>query len=161
MGSRLDMLRGDIDEAIAQADNGEMCPSEEVFQRLRQRNVDAAHNYDSPRKVEAVAVLRVLHGARDLENLALEDELIRRDRTNAATENVCLCGRCYDFWRERVGIEPTQDGVTAPDSVLKTGQATRPDPPPCLFSSIPHACSRVQQERASCRVVSISTMKSS
>ena len=30
------------------------------------------------------------------------------------------------LWRERVGIEPTQDGVTAPHTVLKTGETTRP-----------------------------------
>ena len=35
-------------------------------------------------------------------------------------------------WRERVGIEPTgaTEGVSV--AVLKTGQATRPDPPPML-----------------------------
>ena len=32
----------------------------------------------------------------------------------------------YLLWRERVGIEPTQDGVTAPHTVLKTGETTRP-----------------------------------
>lgn len=40
--ARLDMLRRDIGEAIAQADNGEVSPSEEVFQRLRQRNANSA-----------------------------------------------------------------------------------------------------------------------
>ena len=33
-------------------------------------------------------------------------------------------------WRERVGIEPTGATVGVSVAVLKTGQATRPDPPP-------------------------------
>src|SRR5579884_3338282 len=33
-------------------------------------------------------------------------------------------------WRECVGIEPTQDGVTASQTVLKTARATRPHSPP-------------------------------
>ena len=35
-------------------------------------------------------------------------------------------------WRERVGIEPTGAAGGASVAVLKTGQATRPDPPPWL-----------------------------
>ena len=33
-------------------------------------------------------------------------------------------------WRERVGIEPTGAAGGASVAVLKTGQTTRPDPPP-------------------------------
>jgi hypothetical protein len=35
-------------------------------------------------------------------------------------------------WRERVGIEPTGAAGGASIAVLKTGQTTRPDPPPSL-----------------------------
>ena len=35
-------------------------------------------------------------------------------------------------WRERVGIEPTGAAEGASIAVLKTGQTTRPDPPPLL-----------------------------
>ncbi len=34
------------------------------------------------------------------------------------------------FWRERVGIEPTTDRITARQLVLKTRRATRPNPLP-------------------------------
>lgn len=43
-----------------------------------------------------------------------------------------LCKR--ENWRECVGIEPTQDGVTASQTVLKTARATRPHSPPYVES---------------------------
>jgi len=36
----------------------------------------------------------------------------------------------FSNWRERVGIEPTGATEGSSIAVLKTGQATRPDPPP-------------------------------
>ena len=34
------------------------------------------------------------------------------------------------LWRSDMGIEPTQDGITAPQTVLKTAPVTRPEAAP-------------------------------
>ena len=38
---------------------------------------------------------------------------------------------CDSLWRERVGIEPTQDATNAQQLVLKTRRHTSTYPPPC------------------------------
>jgi hypothetical protein len=35
-------------------------------------------------------------------------------------------------WRGRMGVEPTSEGSTPTHTVLKTGEATGPHPPPCV-----------------------------
>ncbi len=50
------------------------------------------------------------------------------------------------LWRERVGVEPTGAGTTDAHTVLKTGEATRPRPPPPGI---------VADRRYSCRIARI------